>query len=197
MTSQRARVEYAGRLWEVKIVGLREMLMLQGSPYYWRLRGSQSADDWKPYEQETGPEQLTEKLLQLSLVRLRQGQNQPHHWLLFVHRENEAGDVFQVTGDALNMRYDHANNIDIMRLENFHDSFLLKSDLSATHLQTIKDFVVHEPPPRAENQRDVKENCQGWTIRVMRDLVDSGMIGEKWIESAKDMMDPLDRGFGT
>ena len=89
------------------------------------------------------------------------------------------------------MRYEHAKNIDIMRSESFADSFLLKSELSAIDLQMVKDSVAHQAPPCAENQRDVKENCQGWTIRVLRDLAASGVIDKKWIDSAIDMMDPL------
>ncbi|OAF61255.1 hypothetical protein VC83_02122 [Pseudogymnoascus destructans] len=48
---------------------------------------------------------LREKPLVLSVVTQRQVPGEPDHWSLFVASEDEAGEVFQVKGDAQQMAY--------------------------------------------------------------------------------------------
>ena len=35
----------------------------------------------------------------------------------------------------------------------------------------VKEIADSEPPPRATNRKSVKENCQGWSVRVITKLV--------------------------
>ena len=41
----------------------------------------------------------------IQVVRQEQSIGEPHHWLLLLARENQLGDVFQVKGDAVTIRY--------------------------------------------------------------------------------------------
>ncbi|KAE8404988.1 hypothetical protein BDV37DRAFT_246209 [Aspergillus pseudonomiae] len=35
---------------------------------------------------------------------------------------------------------------------------------------TVQQITASEPPPRAMNRAAVKDNCQGWVLRVMSSL---------------------------
>ncbi|KAM5360887.1 hypothetical protein ACJZ2D_013454 [Fusarium nematophilum] len=58
---------------------------------------------------------------------------------------------------------------------------------------SIEEAVGREEPPRAEDQRSVKENCQGWTIRVLRRIEGEVVKRETvdWIEN--DLKEPINR----
>ncbi|PGH18290.1 hypothetical protein AJ79_00629 [Helicocarpus griseus UAMH5409] len=44
------------------------------------------------------------------------------------------------------------------------------------HALAVKEVVEQEPPPRAENQAAVKENCQSWAVRVIAKLAERGIV---------------------
>ena len=89
------------------------------------------------------------------------------------------------------MRYAHSSGVDVLNSESYLDSFILNSAVTEVHAQWIQHAIANEPPPCAHNQKDVRENCQGWTIRVLQRLVSAGVVHQDWVESATKMKDPL------
>ena len=41
------------------------------------------------------------------------------------------------------------------------------------------------------NQAAVRENCQGWTVRVMRHLVEERIVERKWVDVAVGLQEPV------
>ncbi|KAH6623114.1 hypothetical protein F5144DRAFT_496204, partial [Chaetomium tenue] len=86
------------------------------------------------------------------------------------------GQVWQVKGVAELMRYSHASNVAIMDSTTFEWHQTVNTKVSAAHAARIGEFAGVEPPSRAINRASVTENCQGWVIRVLRRLVEEGMV---------------------
>lgn len=143
-----------------------------------------------------GPSSSTEEPKKLYLVLEKQSAGEPMHWSLFVCRGesvNAKGKVWQVTGDAVLMHYQHDEEIPHFQSESFYNSYTLNADLSQGQEELIEKAVGEEKPPQAKDQRSVQENCQGWTIRVLKrlqgDVVDEEQV--QWIES--ELKQPLFR----
>ena len=54
--------------------------------------------------------------------------------------------------------------------------------------ERVRFWAYHETSPMAKNQKEVKENCQGWCVRVVERLVHEGYVESKWLESMRGMM---------
>ena len=129
-------------------------------------------------------------VLQLMLVREHQAPGEPDHWSLYLAYEGQAGTVYQVTGDALAMCHAHASNVNHLNSESFKDSYIIASP-TAQQAAMVGYWANQEVPPRAPNQAAVQENCQGWTIRVMRHLVQEGVVAQSWLDSTENLKEPL------
>lgn len=55
----------------------------------------------------------------------------------------------------------------------------------------VKQIAESESPPKAANRASVKENCQGWTLRVITKLVERGVVPAAKLQMAKSMMEPV------
>ena len=55
----------------------------------------------------------------------------------------------------------------------------------------MKQIAESESPPMAANRASVKENCQGWTVRVITKLVEANVVSDAKLEMAKSMMEPV------
>ena len=128
--------------------------------------------------------------LELKLVREFQLPGEPHHWSLFLAYENQSGTVFQVRGDAVDMHFAHLENEDVLRLEGYNDSYIIARP-TEQQARRVQHWANHEEPPSARNQAAVRENCQGWSIRVMRRLVAEGIIEGKWVDTAQSLQEPV------
>jgi len=168
----------------------REYASRGGKCYYWRKIGT---EEWLPYTEPQPQTQDTQKAeasepIYLSLVRQEQPEPQGHHWLLFVAKEEAAGTVYQVKGDHTYMVYKHRDNIKIFHSASFRDMFHL-AQLNENSIQRVRYWAENEPPPRAASQAEVKETCQSWTLRVIRRLVEDGMVHKDWCEKLQRMVD--------
>jgi hypothetical protein len=128
--------------------------------------------------------------LELQLVRQEQIIGEPDHWSLFLAHEGQQGVVFQVKGDALDMQYAHANDINILISLSYKDSYIIARP-TEQQAARIRYWATHEAAPRAPNQAAITENCQGWTIRVIRRLVAEGIVQQKWVDSAVSLQQPI------
>ena len=150
--------------------------------------------DWTeveaPVEQE--PEALP---LHLSVVVQRQAEGEPSHWSLFSHRPDAdgtgRGQVWQVKGDAERMHYQHASDVNILRSASFHWHQVMNTDLTDSQYARVDRIAQREPPPRAANRRAVTENCQGWVIRVLWQLVDARIVDGNAVTTLQQYMDPI------
>lgn len=128
--------------------------------------------------------------VELQLVREEQTTGEPNHWSLFLAREGQPGDIFQVQGDAIAMHHAHLNNTNILISQSYKDSYII-ARLNEHQAEKLRHWADQEAPPGAPNQAAVRENCQGWTIRVIRRLVTEGIVEQKWVDSAVSLQEPV------
>ncbi|OJD12309.1 hypothetical protein AJ78_07075 [Emergomyces pasteurianus Ep9510] len=170
-----------------KAVGFSEYCAFNGKEF----RRKRGAQQW--IESEALDSNLTslDHALHLSLIQHKQAEGEPNHWSLFVARENEAGPVYQVTGDAECMSYQPSPvPTNIPSSESFLNAYDLAVVTDAQAL-IVKEVAENEPPPKAENRQAVVENCQGWTVRVIAKLVAKGIVGSAKLEMARSMVEPI------
>ena len=88
------------------------------------------------------------------------------------------------------MRYAFAQNINLFNSLSFRDHYELAT-LSETQAERVKYCADQEVPPSAPNQAQVTENCQGWTVRVIRRLIQEGIVAESWDASVVALMEAI------
>jgi hypothetical protein len=99
--------------------------------------------------------------------------------------------VFQVTGDAISMFKRFEENVDVTVADDFYDIYEI-GRLDKSGKEKLMSAVEIEDAPKARMQRDVKENCQGWAIRVVKRLSESDVLETRWLESMTKMLERVD-----
>lgn len=89
------------------------------------------------------------------------------------------------------MRHEHAASVDVLNSRSFRGFIMLNSNLSPEQVAIIDRVAKSEPPPSAPNQRAVRENCQGWTVRVLRRLQAKGVVKKHKVDEVEEQMQPL------
>lgn len=179
----------------IQTIGLREICQVNRH-HFRRLRGTETWIEYTPQStsmpQEPKPEFETESTpLYLSLSLETQPPSEPNHWSLFLARENAPGKLYQVTGDAESMTYEPSiQDVDITRAENFYTLYQL-AEISEEQAGIVKEIAEGEMPPKAENRKSVRENCQGWCVRVLGRLVGRGIVGKEKLEMVRELMEPV------
>lgn len=172
----------------IKTIGLREVCEINGR-HFRRRKGTQQWIEYEPENSSLPPAQSLP--LYLSLIHQRQGPGEPLHWSLFVARENQPGSVYQVKGDAEYMIYQPPGRlIDITISASFLNLYQL-AVVTEQQAMVVKQVADSELPPRAANRHSVKENCQGWTVRVITKLVERGIVPNAKLQMARSMMQPV------
>lgn len=69
--------------------------------------------------------------------------------------------------------------------------FVLIPELTAEMEDTVKKVAAAEPPPQAKSRKEVKENCQTWAIRVMKKLVELGMMDSQKVVDCEARLEPI------
>ncbi|WEW54795.1 hypothetical protein PRK78_000220 [Emydomyces testavorans] len=170
---------------EVKTIGFSEFCEVDDRVFK-RRKGTQ---EWTEVVSEKSPSD--DSTLQLSLVHHNQAPGEPIHWALYVARENEPGMVYEVKGDAECMTYTPSlEPIQVMDLESFRTIYFI-ANLTDDDAAVVKEVAEQEPPPRAASRKDVKENCQGWAVRVLARLADLGIVDATKVEMARAMLQPI------
>lgn len=152
----------------------------------------------KPLEELRQPESVPQakpEPLQLHVVTELQAEGEPKHWSLHAARTDANGTTrgqrWQVTGDAEQMRYEQAESINFFNSDSFSWHQTLNSDLSDSDYAKVDQVARSEPPPQAKSRKEVKENCQGWTIRVLGRLVSEGIVNKDTVVNLQEQMDPI------
>lgn len=99
--------------------------------------------------------------------------------------------VLQVRGDAVYMTHEHDEQAEIFRYASFRDALDLGVAVTERERGVVWEAACQTLPPRAATQREVVENCQGWTVRVVQRLVELGMVSAEKVEMLKGMMEPV------
>jgi len=81
-------------------------------------------------------------------------------------------------------------NSEIQSSASFRDAFTL-AQLGESGEAVVKWCAEREAAPRAASRAAVKENCQGWTIRVLRRLQQAGIVDQKWIGYAESIQEAV------
>jgi hypothetical protein len=127
----------------------------------------------------------------LYLITETQLPGEPQHWSLFVAAENEAGTVFQVTGDADKMVYQHLLETEKFVLYSYKTSYVLAEDIDDGLLEKIRIAAESVPPPEALSRREVRENCQGWAWKVVERLEKEDVVKKGKGEMVGKMVQPI------
>lgn len=69
--------------------------------------------------------------------------------------------------------------------------FVLVPKLTPELEEIVKKVAAAEPPPQAKSRKEVKENCQYWAIRVMKKLVELGMMDSQKVVDCQNLLEPL------
>jgi hypothetical protein len=171
----------------IRVVGLREYCEVDGCTFT-RKRGT---GQWTELAQHASEPVATSSPLCLSLVHHIQGPGEPNHWALYVSRENEAGHIYQVTGDAEHMTYEPSDGtVDILLAEDFLNIYHL-AEVTEDQGEVVRQVAEREIPPSAPDRRSVWENCQGWSLRVLGQLVNMGIVRSEKYDMVKDMLQPV------
>lgn len=172
----------------IQVRGLREICEVNGR-HFSRRRGTQEWTEYKPDNvilPPTGPLPLY-----VSLAHEIQGPGEPLHWSLYVARESQPGVVYQVRGDAECMEYQHIKiPVDITSSESFGTLYQLAA-ITEEQAMIVEELANSESPPKAANRASVKENCQGWVIRILTKLVERGVVPAEKLQMAISMMEPI------
>ncbi|KAK8023593.1 hypothetical protein PG993_011659 [Apiospora rasikravindrae] len=129
--------------------------------------------------------------LALSVVLQNQAPGEPRHWSLVVGVPNKPGLVYQVTGDATFMHYNHERDRNIWIEDETYTSYQVVGELDQDGQNRVGDAVNITPPPQAENRRAVTENCQGWVVRVLRKLQSQDVISADVVDKVEAMVEPV------
>ncbi|KAL4936585.1 hypothetical protein BDV06DRAFT_216567 [Aspergillus oleicola] len=174
----------------IKTVGLREICNVDGH-HFKRLRGTQK---WTGYTPDNTTSTTT------STDPSSDGNDKAHaaanplylsNWSLFLARENEPGDAYAVTGDAECMHYSFSEApVDLTLSEGFVNIFQL-AVITEEQAGIVKEIVKSEVPPSARDRASVKENCEGWAVRVVEGLVKRGVVGESKVGVLTGMLEPV------
>ena len=92
------------------------------------------------------------------------------------------------------MRFEH--HVDVDRFESGNSVWytrVINDGLSEEQERRVDEIARGETPPRAKSRREVKENCQGWTVRVLKRLVGEGIVdgGGGHVGWLEGVMDPV------
>ncbi|KAI1424736.1 hypothetical protein F5Y12DRAFT_750747 [Xylaria sp. FL1777] len=161
-----------------------------GSRWSRRLRSDGSWGDWEPRDAEIQGPSEEPPPVSLMLVREKQVVG-PYHWSLAVVPDGKPPTrIYQVTGDAEQMYYSHSLDApdNVFASDTYFDSYdlgLLDSD----GLALLDQVVGRQLPPCAENRASVTENCQGWTMRVIKEL--RTIVSVDRVTMAEKLMEPL------
>lgn len=169
-----------------RTVGLREICDFKGRAF-WRLRG---ATQWEPYELDVSGAVCREENELFPSIVLQLQANGQHHWSLFLAAEGQKGEVFQVKGDVELMRYLPFDEVDLTASNSYVTSYVL-STIPKDKVALIREVARQEPPPSAPNRREVRENCQGWTIRVIKQLISRGVVPSHKLAMAERLQEPI------
>ncbi|PYH93859.1 hypothetical protein BO71DRAFT_326666, partial [Aspergillus ellipticus CBS 707.79] len=163
--------------------------------HFKRLKGTDKWTEYIPEHEHTTLPATDSDPLYLYLIHENQGPGEPRHWSLFLARENQQGWVYQVTGDAEFMTYEpSAEMVDATSTEEFYSAYQLAT-VTEDQVVVIKQVCESEAPLSAPNRRLVRDNCQGWAVRVVARLVGEGVVGESKLRMMRGMVEPVGGGI--
>jgi hypothetical protein len=76
------------------------------------------------------------------------------------------------------MHHVHAEPVKLFLSASFLDSFTI-AHLTEAQAARVRHWATQEPPPSAPTLAAVTENCQGWVVRVVKRLIEEGIVGQK------------------
>lgn len=120
-----------------------------------------------------------------------QPQDEPDLWSLFVSRaKGQPGSVYRVRGDVVNMHFEQAHDVNPLDSDLLKDAYTIAM-LSDEEAQAVHRFAGLEAPPSAPDRRSAKENCQGWTARLLQRLALEGFLSGHQLETIGSIVDPV------
>ena len=89
------------------------------------------------------------------------------------------------------MYYASKHNIDVFNSTSFHDAQIVNGNMNEHQQSRVGQVAYETTPPSAPSVREVKENCQGWVIKVLWQLQEEGMVAAEKIHSVELLKDPI------
>ncbi|KAL1868423.1 hypothetical protein VTK73DRAFT_3689 [Phialemonium thermophilum] len=134
--------------------------------------------------------------MQLYLAMENQAEGEPKHWSLTACNGFDGetrGYVWQVTGDALMMHQQHFVADDVLTSSSLERFVVLQENLTQDQVAIVDRIARSEPPPSAPDARSITENCQGWTVRVLRRLQAEGIVARSVVDEMELLVEPITR----
>ncbi|KAI3336221.1 hypothetical protein F4824DRAFT_509983 [Ustulina deusta] len=161
-----------------------------GSRWSRKLGSDGSWGDWGPLDSEL--QGLLEELhlVFLMLVRGKQIVG-AYYWSLAVVPDGKPPTcIYQVTNDPEHMYYSHCLDApdDVFASDIYIDSYDI-GHLNDDSLALLDQVVSRQLPLRADNRALVTENCQGWTMRVIKEP--RTVVSADSMAMAEILMEPL------
>lgn len=67
----------------------------------------------------------------------------------------------------------------------------LASNFTVAQESKLREITAAEPPPYANNMKELFENCQGWTLRVLAKCVQENLLSETSLNECKTHQEPI------
>jgi hypothetical protein len=89
------------------------------------------------------------------------------------------------------MVYQHIRNVEKFSTYFYRNAFVLAEGIDEDCLEFIRVAAESTPLPHAPSRREVRENCQGWTYRVVERLGRDGAVEKGKTEMVGKMVQPI------
>jgi hypothetical protein len=132
-----------------------------------------------------------DKEFSLLLVRENQPEPEPDLWSLFVTRKRgEPGSVYRVRGNVVDMQHAHEDDVDALQAKLFKDAYTIAL-LTGEQTGVVRRLARMESPPCAPDLASARENCQGWTARLLKRLAEENVVASHQLEAIDAIVDPV------
>lgn len=170
--------------------GGHEYMRAEGRMF--KRRAGKEDQAWVEVQPEAPPKE-EDPVYFLAVMAKNQSPGEPDHWLIFFGPENGPGAVFQVTGDAISMYYEHEQDVDVIASEDFSWAHEIERNITIQSqiIQRLEHWVTTIPPPSAPTQAQVTENCQNWVLKVLAALVEEGLVSMTKLQDIAARKQPL------
>lgn len=89
------------------------------------------------------------------------------------------------------MTYNPQPGVNVTLSDDFKASYVLAGDVGEVHARILEEVAGSEAPPRARSKAEVVESCQGWCVRVVRKLVERGVLGDDAVANVVPLLEPV------
>jgi hypothetical protein len=88
------------------------------------------------------------------------------------------------------MHHEHEDAVDALRSELLKDAYTIAL-LTEEQTHVVRHLANKEAPPCAPDMASARENCQGWTARLLKRLAEENVVASHQLEAIDAIVDPV------